>query len=98
MAIDFIDFLVIFWIIFLLLGLLLDSSLPAGRRTLRTWPKAAVHLCGLKNPLAFYLGLMVARPRVVMWLRTKLGSHFMIFSYGLPWDVSLRERVACKEA
>jgi hypothetical protein len=98
-TIDFMNCLHIFWIFFFfgLLELLWDSSLTAGRPTLRTW-KAAIHLCGLKNPLAFYLGLMVARPRVVMWLCTKLGSHFMIFSYGLPWDASHHERVACKEA
>jgi hypothetical protein len=95
-TIDFMDCLDIFWI-FLLLGLLLDSSLNVGRCTLRTW-KAAVHFCGLKNPLAFYLEILVARPRVVMRLRTELGSHFMIFSYGLPWDASLYERVACEEA
>jgi hypothetical protein len=85
------------FIFFGLHELLWDSSLPAGRPTLRTW-KEAVHLCGLKNPLAFYLELLVARPRVVTRLRAKLGSHFMIFSYGLPWDASLCERVACEEA
>jgi hypothetical protein len=61
--------------------------------TLRTW-KATIHLGGLMNPLALYLELLVERPRVVTWLRTKLGSLFMIFSYGLPWDASLCERVA----
>jgi hypothetical protein len=60
---------------------------------LRTW-KATIHLGRLMNPLALYLELLVARPMVVTRLCTKLGSLFMIFSYGLPWDASLCERVA----
>jgi hypothetical protein len=60
---------------------------------LRTW-KATIHHGGLLNPLTLYLELLVARPRVVTRLRTKLGRLFMIFSYGLPWDASLCERVA----
>ena len=42
----------------------------------------------------FIWRLLVARSRVVMRLRTKLASPFMIFSYGLPWSASFCERVA----
>ena len=40
----------------------------------------------------------MAHPKVVTRLSTKLGSPFMIFSYGLPWGMSLYERVAHQEA
>ena len=51
---------------------------------LRTW-KAAIHLGGLRHPLALYLGLLVAHPKVPCGYAPSptfvgLGSLFMIFS------------------
>ena len=71
---------------FLILACLLGTHLENLEGT--------VHLGGLRSPLALYLGLLVAHPRVVTRLRSELGSHFMIFSYGLPQGASLYERAA----
>jgi hypothetical protein len=59
-----------------LLGILRDSSLLDGGPTLRTW-KATTHLGGLRNPLALYLELMVAHPRVVTRLRTQSNLRWV---------------------
>jgi hypothetical protein len=78
---DFTRFLALFYFLGLL-ALLWHSALLSQGPTLRTW-KATIHLGELMNPLALYLELLIARPRVVTRLRTRLGSLFMIFSYGL---------------